>query len=364
MLTYTEMLEPIQTRVGPLERSIVVSQRIPFPARLQAAGLMASEEARVRELDYHIALRDTVADAKVSYVELAYLHRALAIVRQNQILATQLAEQSAAAYTKDGKGALGLFDTIKAQQQLAQLEYDALTMRELLRTEEAKLNVLMSRPAERPLGVPARLAFRPLDATREQLFQLAASRRQEIQAAIHRVRAADQGRRLAQLSVVPDFTIGVQYSVVGEALTAVPGSGDDAVGLRFGFNLPIWGQKNRARMAEALHKRQAARLAQQAETESVTARISKVYFRLVNAERLVRLYRESLIPQANDAMRIAQQWQQTGRDTFGRVLEARTTWLSFQLAAERAGADYEQMVARLEQLVGVSLGFLRKEASR
>ena len=36
MLTYTEMLEPIQTRVGPLERSVQLTQPIPFPGKLSA----------------------------------------------------------------------------------------------------------------------------------------------------------------------------------------------------------------------------------------------------------------------------------------------------------------------------------------
>jgi outer membrane protein TolC len=84
MLTYTEQFEPIQTRVGPLERSVMLTQPIPFPGRLSAAGLVASEQARVKELDYHIALRDIVAEVKVTHAELVYLHRAIEIVEQNQ----------------------------------------------------------------------------------------------------------------------------------------------------------------------------------------------------------------------------------------------------------------------------------------
>jgi outer membrane protein TolC len=62
-------------------------------------------------------------------------------------------------------------------------------------------------------------------------------------------------------------------------------------------------------------------------------------------------------------MEIAEQWRDVGRDTIGRYLEAQGVWLNFQLAYHRALADYEQMVARLEQLVGTSLGHLRGERS-
>ncbi len=362
ILTYTEMIEPIQTRVGPLERSVQLMQPIPFPGKLSAAGAVATEHSRVRELEYHIALRDVVAEVKVSYAELAYLDRAIEIVEQNQKLAKLLSEKAAAAYaTQDGveQDTLTLFDTLKAQSSLAQLAYDKITLEELRKAEEVKINSLLSRRPEWVVGTPRSIVFRPLAANQDVLFGIARVRRQEIQAAIHRVRGAQHASRLARLSQVPDFSIGVAYSFIGNAAGPVAGSGDDAVGLRLGFSLPIWGRKNRARSAEAYHQERAARHERRAATDDVMARISKVYFRLQNAERLVRLYDGSLIPQAEQALKIAEQWHDTGRDTYGRLLEARMVWLNFQLASQRALVDYEQMVARLEQLVGISLGHLR-----
>ncbi len=362
MLTYTEMIEPIQTRVGPLERSVQLMQPIPFPGKLSAAGAVATEHARVKELEYHIALRDVVAEVKVSYAELVYLHRAIAIVEQNQKLATLLSEKAAAAYARQGgeqQDTLTLFDTLKAQSSLAQLAYDKITLEELLEAEKVKINSLLSRRPEWAVGKPRPLAFRPLSAGQEDLFRIARARRQEIQAAVHKIRGAQHATRLARLSQVPDFSIGVQYSFIGDAAGPVSGSGDDAVGLRLGFTLPIWGHKNRAKRAEACYLERAARHEKRAATDDVMARISKVYFRLQNADRLIRLYDGSLIPQAEQALKIAEQWHDTGRDTYGRLLEARMVWLNFQLASQRALVDYEQMVARLEQLVGISLGHLR-----
>ncbi len=362
MLTYVEMVEPIQTRVGPLERSVQLMQPIPFPGKLSAAGAVATEQARVKELEYHIALRDVVAEVKVSYAELVYLHRAIEIVEQNQKLAKLLSEKAAAAYATQGgekTDTLTLFDTLKAQSSLAQLAYDKITLEELRKAEEVKINSLLSRRPEWVVGKPRALIFHPLGAGQADLFRIARARRQEIQAAVHRIRGAQHASRLARLSQVPDFTIGVQYSFIGHATGPVKGSGDNAIGLSLGVTLPIWGHKNRAKRAEAAYRERAARYEKRAATDDVMARISKVYFRLQNAERLVRLYDESLIPQAEQALNIAEQWHDTGRDTYGRLLEARMVWLNFQLASQRALVDYEQMVARLEQLVGISLGHLR-----
>lgn len=364
LLTYTEMVEPIETRAGPIDRDVQLVQKIPYPGKLSAAGAVATERARVSRLDYEIALRDVVAEVKVAYAELRYLHQAIRIVKQNQGIAGQLAEKSAALYAgADGEepDPVTLFDTLKAQSQLAQLSYDLITLEELERTEEAHVNELLSRPPEASLPAPEGLAYRPLRAERQQLYQLALSRRQELEAALHKISAASQARRLAKLSRVPDFTLGVKYWMVGESGLGGPLSGEDAVGVTLGVTLPIWGEKNRARIAEAEYLKRAACLDRRAQIDTLMARINKVYFRIQNADRLVRLYKDSLIPQAKSAMEIAEQWRDTGRDTFGRLLEAQSVWLNFQLAYHRALADHEQTVARMEQLVGTSLAHLRRQ---
>jgi outer membrane protein TolC len=365
MFAYTEMVEPIRTRVGPMDRQVGLTQKIPFPGRLEAAGDVADEQARVKSLEYHIALRDVVADLKVSYVELVYLHRALRIVEENQALARLLAEKAAAAYAGDPgdpSGTLTLFDTLQAQGSLAQLAYDRITLEELLHAEEAKIAALLSRDGRAPLGTPQGLRFRPLGATEQDLIALAQVRRQEIRAAVHKVRAAGHAARLARLARVPDFEVGVQWTGIGASPMSVANSGDDALGLRVGFTLPIWEHKNRARIAEAEHLARAARHEERAARDDVLDRVARLHFRLRNAERLARLYGETLIPQAESAMGIAEQWHDVGRDTWARLLEARSVYLGFRLAHERAVADHEQMVARMEQLVGSSLASLREEA--
>lgn len=364
LLLYTEAVVPIQTRAGPIDREFQLLQRIPYPGKLSAAGAIAQEKARVSRLDYEIALRDTVAEIKVTYAELAYLHQALAIVEQNQAIATQLTEKAAAAYAgaeEERPDPVTLFDTLKAQSQVAQLAYDTVTLRELLVAEEARMNELLHRAAAAELGTPDAPAYRPLRATREQLVFLGRQRSQEIQAAIHEVRAAEHAERLARLSRVPDFTLGAKWAMVGSDGALGDRNGEDAFGVTFGMTLPIWECKNRAKIAEAEYLRRAACLDREARIDDLSTRITRTYFRLQNAARLAELYHESLIPQAEDAMRIAEAGRDAGRDTYGRLLEAQSVWLNFQLAYHRALADHEQMVVRLEQLVGTSLAAYRRE---
>ena len=78
----------------------------------------------------------------------------------------------------------------------------------------------------------------------------------------------------------------------------------------------------------------------------------KIYFRLENARRLIELYETTLIPQAAAVIEVAETWHQEGPKSITGFLETQSVWLNFNLARLRAIADYQQNIARLEQLVG------------
>lgn len=83
--------------------------------------------------------------------------------------------------------------------------------------------------------------------------------------------------------------------------------------------------------------------------------LKDAYFKLTNAERLVLLYRESLVPQAEQVMLSTEEKAREDRMRLGDYLEVQTVWLNFTLARERALTDYNQALARLERLTGASL---------
>ena len=86
------------------------------------------------------------------------------------------------------------------------------------------------------------------------------------------------------------------------------------------------------------------------------ANLKKIYFRMENSRRLVELYENSLIPQAEKTIEIAETWHQKGEPkSIAGLLETQSVWLNFNLARARDIADYKQNLARLEQLIGGSL---------
>jgi outer membrane protein TolC len=84
------------------------------------------------------------------------------------------------------------------------------------------------------------------------------------------------------------------------------------------------------------------------------ADLAKAYFSLSNSSRLVRLYRDTLIPQARQALQSAEELHRKGEMNLSGLLETTATVHNFELARLRATADYYQNVARIERLLGTA----------
>jgi outer membrane protein TolC len=141
-------------------------------------------------------------------------------------------------------------------------------------------------------------------------------------------------------------------------------SQDEGVGILFGFNVPIWFEKNRSRVSEARNNLQALEFEKKDLENKAFAMINKVYFKIQNSSRTVRLYKETLLPQALKSLNIAETWYKQNKGSFSGILETRSVWLNFNLASERALSDYFQHIAKLEKLIGVNLEIAKNKENR
>ncbi|MHB8763559.1 MAG: TolC family protein, partial [Deferrisomatales bacterium] len=85
------------------------------------------------------------------------------------------------------------------------------------------------------------------------------------------------------------------------------------------------------------------------------AQVRSLFFRLRNAERLVGLYRDELLPQALRSLEIAETWYREGQGSFSDFVETQATAYNFQLSLARARADHGKFLAKLERLAGRDL---------
>ncbi|MCZ6679693.1 MAG: TolC family protein [Candidatus Poribacteria bacterium] len=353
MLMYSFYVRSVETRVGAQRHKLGFSQSFPYPGTLDAAGRVTQKQIAIEGVKYETAVRDLIVDLKLSFHELAYLQRAIQITQQNQDLLDHILK---IANTRYAEGEATLNDVLKAQSQLAQLSYDLILLRELGEVEKANINALLSLPSSTSLGSPTPVAYAALDLPVADLEKQALTRRQELQMAELMIQKAAEAIELAKLKTKPMFKLDLMTIETGGALMPdTPGSGKNPFTIGLGVSIPWSSSKNRSQIAEAELKRSAAVENKRSMEDMTLANLKKIYFRLENARRLVALYEDSLIPQAEQAMEVAETWHQQGTKSITGFLETQSVWLNFNLARMRAIADYQQNLARLERLVGGSI---------
>ncbi|MCY4513890.1 MAG: TolC family protein, partial [Candidatus Tectomicrobia bacterium] len=278
-LTATYFPEPLQTRLGPQDWNLSLSQKIPFPGKLSKAGEVVKTEAHMARLQLDKTVRTIAADIQASAHELIYIRAAKKIAVQNAALLDQLRGAAETAYADDRAA---LVDVMKALSQAGQLRYDALLLDELELTEMTRMNGLLNRPPDAVFGEIARPDDHALDHSLDELYQLAAAYQEDIRIADHGMNRAEAQLDLARYRFYPDFNVGLFYASIGHADTPQrpPDAGRDALGVRLGLTLPLWTAKNRSHVSQAEAGRAKAEAVRQSRVNASRTDIHTVYFRL------------------------------------------------------------------------------------
>jgi outer membrane protein, heavy metal efflux system len=357
MITYFP--DPIETRLGPQDWNAMISQAIPFPGKLGKAGAVVRKDAEMARLRLDRTHRDVALSLAESFYELFYIDRARTIAEANRELLDTLEAAGEAAYARDRAA---LADMVRARSRAGQIRYDILLLEELAQTERARINGLLARPPEAPLGPVADAPTPILARSLEEIYVLAETREESIRHAGLAVEKAEAGEALARYENYPNFMAGLFFAGIGNPDVPMPppDAGGDAFGVQFGVSIPLWFGKNRGRIGEARALAEKAVAERESRIHEVRTQIRTAFFRLRNAERLMGLYRDDLLPQALSALESAETWFREERGAFSDVVETQAVAYNFQLALARAHADYGKAFARLERLAG---GSLREEGS-
>lgn len=353
MLQAGYQFDSVETRVGPQRWNLGLTQQLPWWRKLWARGQRAGTEADIARLRYETAARDLIIDVKDSYYELFYLDHALTVTERVEQL---LINEGLLAYNELDSGKTQLGEAFKAESQAAQLAYDCLLLAEQRQAQAERLRSLLNLPPETPVGP---IADAPVYPVADDLPALQA--RGEQWAQVLKIRGLENERAaydayLARLSRIPDVSLGLNFIQTGTARMAPKpaDSGKDPIIGLFSMNLPIWEQRNRALIREKQAAEEAMKLQALDEVNQVRKGVAQADYQVRLTGRLVTLYEDTLLPEADSVMRQAEIDFRNGQTSFSSILETTLAWHNFTLAWLRARADHGQAIGRLERVLGAT----------
>lgn len=315
---------------------------LPWPMKLVARADVASAQSQAKYFVFESAVLETAFDVKRPYYRLHFLDDRIRINRNMLNLMNEL-EQVARAQNESGK--VTLQDVLRAQIEQERLKTEIANLEDSRNPLMAELKTALGLTPDKPdPPVPSEFKSTPLNLSSDQLYAEAMAHNPQLKSMESEVRAADDGIRLARMSRLPDFTLGVQADVKATPIMYRP---------KFEMTLPIWLDKIAAEIASAQARKSAASARFSTEQIQLVVEFAGKSFMYREAKRNLQLLDGSLLSKAQMSLDVARAAYSANQIEFINLLEAERTLLEFQLAEVEARTQCELALAELSLIIGV-----------
>ncbi|MEE8460481.1 MAG: TolC family protein, partial [Phycisphaerales bacterium] len=357
--TYGYYIAEVETRVGPMQHAIALSQTFPWLGKLQDREDAAARAANVQYQRFEAAKLDLFYRVEDAYNDLFLLKRSIDIAGENIELLGQFEGVARARYRV---GAAGHPDVIRVQVELAKLEDRLRQLGDLRAPRTARLNAALNRRPDAAVAWPSAVSGRVTDKSIDDLLAILREHNPHLEALDEETERERINADIARKDGLPDLTVGLAYTVIGERNgVSIAGNGDDAFLASLSVNVPLWREKYDAGVREAIARRLAVVNQRVEMTNRLTADLQQAIFEHNDARRRVELYRDTLIPKATESLQASLAGFQQGTADFLDLVDTERTLLEFQLGLERALVDRATSCAQIERLVGATVGSVPNE---
>ena len=354
VVSFTQALRSVETRVGPQLNSVTLTQDFPWFGTLELRGRIAVLEATALYHGYQAARRDVAAQVKEAYYDLGYVDAALALAREEQSLLDHYETLARARYAT-GEGLQQA--VIRLQAEITRIVDRRHLLDRQRATLAAHLNTLLDRPAEQAVPAVPPLVRPAVELDREQLYRLGEGHRNELRAAGALIEGGERSIELAKKDARPGFTASVGVTNVGRrddaaGLGLPPDHGRNAVTVSLGMSLPLWGARYQAGVAQANDELRAHTRRRAAARNAMEREVQEAIVRLETLDRQIALLDTVLIPQTEEALRATETAYETGQLGVLELLDGERTLIDVRSMRARYLSDLLIALTALERAVG------------
>ncbi len=349
-LSFGIFVRSVETRVGPQQARLGLSQAFPWPSKLSAAADAASAVAHAEQRRFEAQSLRIMREVNDAYWQLWLVRRARAIHGEHLQVLRGLSETVRARFVT---GSATLADQQQIDLSISRLEDLLLAMNKDERTFEAQLRASLGLRSALPLPTTDGPADATVPAASEADLMKQALTHPMIDSQKWMADSHDASARRAAAEGYPMFKIGADWIITGEAdAPGVVDSGKDAVIVGGGMSIPLW----QSLYDDSAAASRAAARSSLAEAESARDQAARdlaiTLARIDDSARRVALHRHTLLPQAQAAYASVLGAYAVGRTGVAAALLSQQELLDLRLEQEKVRAEHSIAWARLEELVG------------
>jgi cobalt-zinc-cadmium efflux system outer membrane protein len=320
-----------------------VSQDIPGPGKLRLRAKQADKEAETARDAYLVQQLQVVEAVRETYFNLFYLRRMLDSLRGTQSELDRVAQTTEAQYHV---AKAQQQDVLKAQLAQTEVLRDVEMNHEEFEQGEANLKAILGREQDSANIEIGEITPTILSISDRRLRELAIANSPALQQAHAMEEQSDAALAIAKRDYVPDFNVGYAYQKTG------PGFRDYYM-LSLGVKVPLYfWRKQTPAIEQASLQKESVLADSYSKRLSVLSDLQNQAIALRTSDRVLRLYTEGLIPQAEETLTSATAAYRVGKVDFQSLLSAVTDVLRVRQEYFRSLADHEIAVAKIRQTIG------------
>jgi len=328
-----------------MDQTAMLEQEVPVTGKNLSRARAATAEARATFEDFRRTELDVVMRARIAYARLANGYSQLDVNRRNSELLEQFVQISRSRYEA---GTATQADVLTAQTDAAKLlEARAQIEREVSDSQSA-LNVLMNRPAQAHLDLPASLVFTRQALSLQKLQALALVQRPELQRAQDRIDTERFRLELANRQWFPDPALNVKTQRYNDAAQGVS---EVDVGVSFPLPFLNW-KKSGAGVLEARKSLENAQHEFDATRTETFGLVRDQLKKIQTSATQYELYQSDILPVARQTVEASRAAYEASTGGFLELITARRTLQDAESAALNHLADHEVAIAELDAIIG------------
>jgi len=321
-----------------------LSQQFYYPGKRALKGEMASKDASSLAAMYEQTRLEVASKIRQLYYSLFLSYKTIDILKENADLYGRIEDAAASRYAS-GMGTQE--EVVMAQTEKYMLRERQEMERQKIEALEGMLNTTVGREATSPLARPSVPASTPFGMTLGEASAAAHDNSPEVRSKKLMVEGAQAKVKMAEKEFYPDFSIAAGYFPRGGAFPPM-------WNLTATVNLPIFSKTKQSQaLAEARAGVFEAKRELAAAELMVLSNVRDAYSMLDAAGRLMKLYKDGLVPKASQDVEMAFSGYATGKAEALTVSTRIRNLLDVDLLYWNQFVEREKAIARLHEASGI-----------
>ena len=343
-LSFGYFISPVETRLGPQQLKFSVSQMFPWFGTLKKQEKAYAEKAKVKYQQFLSLKNEVYKKVKLKWYALYKVKEEIRITKENLDVLHSLKQITERNYET---GKAEMTDVLRLDVNIREQENKLEDLREKLSTTKTEFNLLLNKNRTAKVNPPQEMSPDTFDL---RYYRDSVSNNPDLKALEHKVTSLKHQQEVAKKKGYPNISLALDYAIIGERQDMqVANSGQDVIMPMVGITIPLYRKKYDAMKKEKELQLKAVKSEKQSKTNNLSSEYKKAEEQYLDAMRKVDLYRE----QSSETERIYNLLEtnySSDGENFYELLKTRLMVLEFELKLEKAKANQNIAVAKLEYL--------------